>query len=33
MSLTRTRLRVAVRVVQYYNSVPLYRGYAGNGSF
>ena len=31
MSLTRTRLRVAVRVMQYYNSVPLYRGYAGNG--
>ena len=23
MSLTRTRLRVAVRVMQYYNSVPL----------
>ncbi len=33
MSLTRTRLRVAVRVVRYCNSVPLYRGYAGNGSF
>ena len=33
MSLTHTRLRVAVRVMQYYNSVPLYRGYAGNGSF
>ena len=31
MSLTRTRLRVAVRVMRYYNSVPLYRGYAGNG--
>ena len=30
MSLTRTRLRVAVRVMRYYNSVPLYRGYAGN---
>ena len=29
MSLTRTRLRVAVRVVRYYN----YRGYAGNSSF
>ena len=23
MSLTRTRLRVAVRVMRYYNSVPL----------
>ena len=27
MSLTRTRLRVAVRVMGYYNSVPLYRGH------
>ena len=33
MSLTLTRLRVAVRVIQYYNSVPLYRGYAGNAPF
>ena len=30
MSLTRTRLRVAVRVMGYYNSVPLKGGYAGN---
>ena len=27
MSLTRTRLRVAVGVMGYYNSVPLYRGH------
>ena len=33
MSLTRTRLRVAVRVMGYYNSVPLYKGYAGNSPF
>ena len=33
MSLTFTRLRVTVCVMRYYNSVPLYRGYAGNGSF
>ena len=33
MSLTRTRLRVAARVMGYYHSVPLYRGYAGNGPF
>ena len=33
MSLTLTRLRVAVRVMRYYNSVPLYRGYAGKGPF
>ena len=26
MSLTRTRLRVAVRVMRYYNSVPLKGG-------
>lgn len=26
MILTRTRLRVAVRVMQYYNSVPLTEG-------
>jgi len=32
MSLTHTRLRAAVRVMRYYNSVPLYRAYAGNGS-
>ena len=31
MSLTHTRLRAVVRVMRYYNSVPLYRGYAGNG--
>ena len=31
MSLTLTRLQVAVCVMRYYNSVPLYRGYAGNG--
>ena len=24
---------VAARVMRYYNSVPLYRGYAGNGPF
>ena len=33
MSLTRTRLRAAVRVMRYYNLVPLYRGYAGNAPF
>ena len=33
MSLTCTRLQVAVRVMGYYNSVPLYRGYADNGPF
>ena len=33
MSLTHTRLRMAVRVMRYCNSVPLYRGYADNGSF
>ena len=32
MSLTHTRLRAVVRVMRYYNSVPLYRGYTGNGS-
>ena len=29
MSLTRTRLRVAVRVMRYYNSVPLTEAITG----
>ena len=32
MSLTRTRLRVAVRVMGYYKFGAPYRGYASNGS-
>ena len=31
MSLTLTRLRVAVRVMGYYKFGTPYRGYAGNG--
>ncbi len=33
MSLTRTRLRVAVRVMRYYNSVPLTEAITGIAPF
>ena len=33
MSLTHTRLRVAVRVMQYYNSVPLTEAITGIAPF